>query len=66
MGLVRTKWNPEGWVCPHCGAPNPDKGDKCGNCDENPFIQPKKFFTANELRALKTIQHRNRSRRKNL
>ncbi len=36
------KWTRDGlgFVCPHCGTPNPDRGDKCGNCEENPFILP--------------------------
>jgi len=25
------------WLCVHCGTPVPDHGDKCPNCDENPF-----------------------------
>ncbi|MBU3926065.1 hypothetical protein KJ763_02765 [Patescibacteria group bacterium] len=38
------KWDPKGlgFICPHCGTPNPDGGDKCGNCDQNPFILPPK------------------------
>lgn len=26
-----------GWLCVHCGTPNPDGGDVCGNCGLNPF-----------------------------
>lgn len=38
------EWTPDylGFICPHCGTPNPDGGDKCGNCDQNPFIFPSK------------------------
>lgn len=35
-----SRWEPEGLVCLHCGAPNPDRGSRCGNCGENPFLQP--------------------------
>ena len=28
------------FVCPHCGASNPDGGDKCGNCEKNPYLLP--------------------------
>ncbi len=49
------KWNPEGlgWLCPHCGTPNPDGGDRCGNCDENPFILPKSLLSYEQLTTLK-------------
>ncbi len=40
--MGETRWTPDylGFLCPYCGTPNPDGGDKCGNCDENPFILP--------------------------
>ncbi|MEK9150633.1 MAG: hypothetical protein AAB411_00905 [Patescibacteria group bacterium] len=49
------KWQPpEDWVCPHCGTPNPDRGSRCGNCDENPFIIPTDELIGVER--LKTLQ----------
>ena len=57
------KWSPDGlgWICSHCGTPNPDRGDKCGNCDENPFVLPPDDaqLTADELLNLKAAtRHR--------
>ncbi len=34
------QWEPEGLVCLRCGASNPDRGSRCGNCGENPFTHP--------------------------
>lgn len=28
----------DGIRCVHCGTPNPDRGDVCGNCGEYPFL----------------------------
>jgi ribosomal protein L40E len=54
------KWDPTGLglICPHCGTPNPDRGDRCGNCDGNPFILPKKdeLLTREELLTLKAVK----------
>ncbi len=25
------------WLCVHCGTPIPDHGDKCPNCEEDPY-----------------------------
>lgn len=49
------RWSPEGlgWLCPHCGTPNPDGGDKCGNCDENTRSLPSGFLTAEQLIVLR-------------
>jgi len=33
-------WTPDGFVCPHCGTSNPDGHNKCGNCDQNPYVMP--------------------------
>lgn len=53
------KWNPEGLarglVCRKCGAPNPDSGDRCGNCNENPKSRPK-LFTADQLKIKAAIE----------
>ncbi len=35
-----SQWEPEGLVCLRCAAPNPDRGSRCGNCEENPFSPP--------------------------
>ncbi|MBU2219262.1 hypothetical protein KJ750_00705 [Patescibacteria group bacterium] len=50
-------WTREGYVCPHCGTPNPDGGDKCGNCDENPYVLPSKDekLTEGQLRTLRMV-----------
>lgn len=48
------KWEPEGLVCLHCGTPNPDRGDICGNCGENPFVGPK-LLTSAQLEIKKAI-----------
>ncbi len=56
---LEIKWDPEGWLCPHCGTSNPDGGDKCGNCDENPFALPKGTLTSTDLKVLRSvIRHR--------
>lgn len=34
--LVFTPEGKGGFRCVHCGTPNPDNGDKCGNCGMNP------------------------------
>jgi len=53
------KWMREnlGFVCPHCGTANPDKGDRCGNCDQNPFELPPKdeLLTAEQLAILRAV-----------
>lgn len=38
--LGSIQWKPEGLVCLRCGTPNPDRGNICGNCGENPFFLP--------------------------
>ena len=51
------KWDPEGFVCPHCGTPNPDGGDKCGNCEKNPFEMPQEDerLTEGQLKTLREV-----------
>lgn len=39
MGKIVLDLSEGGPVCIHCGTPNPDRGDKCGNCEENPFLR---------------------------
>ncbi len=29
------------WLCVHCGTQIPDRGDKCPNCDMNPYVYEK-------------------------
>ncbi|HRY52259.1 MAG TPA: hypothetical protein P5089_00190 [Candidatus Portnoybacteria bacterium] len=43
-----------GPVCAHCGTPNPDHGDKCGNCEEDPFLHNTKT-TENKQEELLTF-----------
>lgn len=54
------KWTSEGWACPHCGTPNPDGGDRCGNCDGNPFVLPSQdeLLTAEQLATLQAVIRR--------
>ena len=36
------------WLCVHCGTPDPDHGDVCGNCDLNPFkLEPGELLDVN-------------------
>lgn len=51
------EWEPEGLVCRHCGAPNPDRGETCGNCGENPFVGPK-ILTVTQLEIKRAIDRR--------
>lgn len=53
------KWEPEGLVCLRCGASNPDRGDRCGNCEEDPFTRPG-LLTREQM----TILRANKLRRK--
>ena len=48
------------WVCPHCGTPNPDNGDRCGNCDGNLFVLPSQdeLLTAEQLATLRAVTRR--------
>ncbi len=55
------KWKPEGPICLHCGAPNPDRGDRCGNCGENPFSSPR-LLSPNQLEIKLAINRRATSR----
>jgi len=48
------RWGPEGLVCLHCGTPNPDRGNRCGNCGENPFSSPK-LLTAEQMEIRKAL-----------
>ena len=52
------KWDPESFVCPHCGAANPDDGDKCGNCEKNPSKMPKpdEILTKSQFETLKAVR----------
>ncbi len=47
------------FVCPYCGASNPDGGDKCGNCEKNPYLLPQddEQLTAEELNVLYAARH---------
>jgi len=51
------KWEPNGLVCLHCGTPNPDKGDRCGNCGQNPFVLPK-ILTEEQLTIQKAVANK--------
>jgi len=62
MGRYSIKWDPQNWVCPHCGTPNPDKGDRCGNCDKNPFVLPKGLLSSKELKTFKAVASRRKVR----
>lgn len=42
------RWDPQGDVCLSCGAANPDNGNVCGNCGENPQKIPG-IITKNQL-----------------
>lgn len=62
----KIKWvPPEYYVCPHCGSSNPDNGDKCGNCEKNPFKLPDKNeqLTETEYKTLKEITQRPKRRK---
>ncbi len=57
------KWTPtEYYACPHCGSQNPDGGDTCGNCEENPFKLPKKddLLTKEQLKTLHAVTRQKR------
>ena len=62
---MKLKWNRDnlGYLCPHCGTPNPDNGDKCGNCERNPFELPKEneLLTAEGLATLRAAPSRSKS-----
>lgn len=61
MEKEKLTWTPpENYTCPHCGAQNPDGGDKCGNCEKNPFELPKKdaLLTEAELETLRAVTQR--------
>jgi len=51
---------PDGLVCLRCGASNPDGGNRCGNCGENPFTHPR-LLTQEQKIILKVA---NKSRQK--
>lgn len=55
--MENLQWQPEGIICLHCGAPNPDRGDVCGNCGENPFVGPK-ILTPAQLEIKHAIDRR--------
>jgi len=54
------EWKAEGFICPHCGTPNPDQGPKCGNCDMTLSVVPKGLLTETELLTFKAATRRTR------
>jgi len=52
--LKLRQWEPGGLVCLRCGAPNPDGGNRCGNCGENPFTHPR-LLTQEQKVILKAV-----------
>jgi len=60
---TKMDWKPEGYVCIHCGTPNPDHGDRCGNCDEKPFAPRKGLATRNEFEVLSVVRGAKRARK---
>lgn len=58
------RWTSYGPVCLHCATPNPDRGDKCGNCDEDAFVPPSQgTFTKSELATFRAATRHQNSRR---
>ena len=53
------QWKPDGLVCLRCGTPNPDRGSRCGNCEENPFTFPK-LLTQEQKAILEAVKLRRR------
>lgn len=72
MAESQFKWDPEeagesiGSVCLNCGGPNPDGGDRCGSCDEDPSIRPQGFITAAQLETLTALNIMRRPHRKSI
>ncbi len=50
------KWTPKGLVCRNCGASDPDRGDVCGNCGENPSVGPK-ILTKAQLKIKRVMDY---------
>lgn len=66
MGRPKTpklvKWKPDGLICQKCGAPNPDGGPRCGNCDEITSLRLNGLLATKQpviREALKTTTRRN-------
>ncbi len=50
------------FACPHCGTPNPDGGDKCGNCGGEVYVlpPPDAYLTDKQLKTLQSVTSRRR------
>jgi len=61
------KWtpSPDAWICPHCGTADYDGGNRCGNCEKDPFKLPDKneHLTEAEYEALKAVTRRTKRRK---
>ncbi len=65
-GPKEINWDPgeiqNGAICLNCGAANPDGGDKCGSCGEDPSAIPEGKISAAQaelLVKLKKMRQRN-------
>ncbi len=56
-------WQPQGGLaCSNCGTPNPDRGPRCGNCDEildvDGDVSKLELLTAGQFAVRKVLRDR--------